>query len=571
MPPKISKSLDRQIIYSKYTPSQLRNSPCESECPAGNPVQKITRLIKDGDFDNALENILARNPFPGTCGRVCHHPCETKCNRNNYDQGISIKALERAAFDHAEMDRLHLPKPLKPTGKRVAIIGAGPAGLTCAYFLRLLGHDITVFEALPSPGGMPLSGIPTYRLPVSITTQEVERILQLGIQMKTNTTVGKDISFTEIQSNYDAVLIAAGAWKSRKLANNSSANMVEGLSFLRLAKSGKISSTGTSVAIIGGGGVAFDCAFTAKRLGASEVNIICLEASDCMLATPEDVAQAAEEGIQVHNSASVSMISTSTDNSYKIEYRSVRSIEYDKSSGLQIITDDTSNYSLCANQVISAIGQIPDLDFLPSGNTFERTPSRCLQINPYTHSTSVKGVFAAGDAASGPASIASAIGCGREAAISIHRYLSDENNQNINEISITGEKEISIIYDHSIDLLEEPQHIVAYNELLHVDYFANEERVPNTKLPQTEYSGSFSEINQGYSKEQAMQEASRCFHCGQCFSCGKCVEDCPGYVLAMGDKGPIITHPDECWHCGNCRISCPCGAIQYEFPLTMLV
>jgi len=436
MPPKFSRELQQPVIFADFLDFQPRTSPCEADCPAGNPIQKISYLVRDHRFEEAAEYLRARNPFPGVCGRVCPHPCEGKCNRSRYDESVSIRALERAVFDLSEAGKVRRPLPMDKTGKRISIIGSGPAGMTCAYFSSLFGHSVTIFEGLPFLGGMMRSGIPDHRLPKDVLDREIGQILDLGIESKLNTVVGKDVALAEIMAQYDACLIAAGR---------------------RNAKSSDISGS---------------------RLG---------------------------------------------------------------SSGMLL----GGNYSL------------------------NLTRKGILNVDPRTMATSLRGVFAAGDI-SGPTGVAEAIGSGRRAAIGIHQYLTNHLTAQVCNITMDRQEGVTVsVVDPESKV--SPPHVVTYEELSHIDYFEKKPRVATGKMETGEATKKFLEADSGYTREQAAEEASRCFHCGHCFMCGSCVEDCPGYVLAMGADGPTVAYPEECWHCGNCRISCPCGAVAYEFPLSMLV
>ena len=207
MPPRFSLELEKPTVFAGYLKYQSRTSPCEAACPAGNPIQKVHSLIKEQRLEEALEYLKSRNPLSGITGRVCDHPCELECNRMNYDEALSIRALERFAADHADRTKLRRPRRMEDTGKTLAVIGSGPAGMTCAYFSALFGHRVTVFEASASLGGMPRIGIPDYRLPKSIVDREVGQILELGVTARTNTAVGRDIGFDAILDEYDLSLI----------------------------------------------------------------------------------------------------------------------------------------------------------------------------------------------------------------------------------------------------------------------------------------------------------------------------------------------------------------------------
>jgi len=572
MPPKFSKELESPISYDAQTPKeQPRTSPCEANCPAGHAIQRTIFLIQNNRFEEALQNVRAKNPFPGVCGRACFHPCETPCNRHFYDEGISVRALERAASDLAERKKVARPKCRKKTGKKVAVVGAGPAGMTAAYFLNLFGHDVTVFEALPIPGGMPRIGIPDYRLPKEVPDREIKDILCLGVKMVPNTRIGVHISFSEIRKNYDACLVATGAWKEKKLDIPGRELAISGLDMLIQAKEGRKPALGKRVLNLGGGGVAFDYAGTARRLGAEEVHIACLEPRDKMVAPEEDVRQGEREGVLVHNGKTFSRILSDGGRLTGVECQDVRSFAFEGHGGLQVEAIPGSEHILAADTVIFAVGEEPDLGFLKEGGEFNLTRRGTLEVNLDTLATSVSGVFAAGDAVTGPTSIADAIGTGRKAAISMDCFLSGKDFEKIE----------SIAFDERGEIIEKefqpgagrstPAHVVRYDEIMNPDHYEKLNRVEMRHLSGLEGLQGFGEINQGYVREEAVREASRCFHCGHCAKCGTCVEICPLDVLAMGDDGPKVAYPKECWHCGGCRINCPCGAVYYEFPLSMLV
>jgi len=247
-----------------------RMSYCEIDCPAVHAIRKTISLVQDNSFEEALENVKSENPFPGVCGRVCFHPCEARCNRNEYDEGITINALERAVFDYADASKVKKPVKKGRTGKKVAIIGSGPAGMTCAYFLSILGHEVTVFEALPVLGGIPRVAIPDYRLPKNVIDKEIEQIVEMGIDVRTNTEVGRDIPFEDIMADYDACFTGIGAHRSARLdiPGEDSQGVIPGLDFLRAVAFGKEISLGTKTVVIGGGNTAIDAASTAGRFGA---------------------------------------------------------------------------------------------------------------------------------------------------------------------------------------------------------------------------------------------------------------------------------------------------------------
>ena len=560
MPPIFSREILRPLISTACLKFQTRTSPCESNCPAGNPVQKVQGLVKDKKMEEALEFLRARNPFPGTTGRICTHPCETECNRREWDEPVNIRGLERAVADSADRTRIRKPARMERSGKKIAVIGGGPSGLTFGYFSSLLGHEVTIFEAGPTLGGIPRLCVPEYRLPKDVLDMEIGLVLEAGVKARTNTRVGKDIPFEEIRASFDAVLIASGTWKERELDIPNAERVIKGVEFLKQVNLGLIKNVGRKVVIMGGGGVAFDCAFTARRLGAEEVHIVCLEGEDCMVAPPDDLAQAREEGITLHNSCMASRVLERNGQATGLECFEISGFSFNEAGEAKIEAAGGGKRILQADAVILAAGVRPELDFL-KGAGIELSPNGTIKINKATMATSAKGVFAAGDVATGPSIVASAVGQGREAALAVHRFLTGVPKAH--EILAIGEN--SEIHREPV-ALEEKAHVVTFTEMFNPEYYPKAPRQKSSVSPRI----SFAERNAGLNGS-AVVEAERCFHCGHCHKCGKCVEDCPGLILVMGERGPEVRYADECWHCGNCRISCPDAAVSYEFPLYTLV
>ncbi|MBW1996487.1 MAG: FAD-dependent oxidoreductase [Deltaproteobacteria bacterium] len=572
MPPRFSKEHTRPTSFFAGAPKdQPRTSPCEASCPAGHDIQRTILMIQDSRFEEALENVHAKHPFPGVCGRACFHPCETPCNRQFYDQAVSIRALERAAYDLADRTKVRRPIARAKTGKKIAIVGSGPAGLTCAYFSALFGHHVTVFEALPVIGGMPRVGIPDHRLPKKVVDEEVDWILDLGVEVKTNMQVGKDIAFKEVKDTHDACLIATGAWKERRLDVPGSELAMDALAVLTRIIGGERPDLGKKILVVGGGGVAFDVASTLRRLGEPEVHIACLEPGDKMVAPEEDVIQAMEEGVIIHNSKTFTRIVSDNGRVKGIECMDVKSFRFDAEGRLQVEVIGGSEHVIPADTVITAIGETPHFDFLEDMEGFRFSRHGTLDVDEKTLATPLEGVFAAGDAVTGPGSIAQAIGQGRLAAVSVDCYLRGRAVDEICCIYIDAQGCVQTEFKDSFAKEAKPQHIVGFDEILNPDYYEKQNRVPMTRLHPPESLRGFKEVNRGYTPEEAVREASRCFHCGHCAECGTCAEICPMDIIAMGEKGPYVAYPKECWHCGGCRINCPCGCIYYEFPLSMLI
>lgn len=299
MPPIYSKEWKKAVVNMRGSIRQNRTSPCEITCPAGNNIQRMHSLLAEGRVDEALLSLHAKNPFPGITGRVCPHPCEGKCNRCGYDEAVAIHSLERYAADNGHAPRL---RPLPDSGKRVAVIGAGPAGLTAACFARLLGHEVSVYEGSAVMGGLMRHSIPDFRLPKDVVDRETGAVADLGVRVHTNVQVGRDISLQDLLDSHDACVLAVGLWKERLLDIPGKEHLQPAVSWMKRSTLERRSLEGQEVVILGGGGVAFDCAFTARRLGAASVRMVCLEAEGAMHAPEAEVLQARDEGISIANS-----------------------------------------------------------------------------------------------------------------------------------------------------------------------------------------------------------------------------------------------------------------------------
>jgi NADPH-dependent glutamate synthase beta subunit-like oxidoreductase len=424
---------------------------------------------------------------------------------------------------------------------------------------------VVIFEAEPVLGGIPRVLVPDFKLPKDIVDRQVGQILSMGITARTNVRVGSDIAFETIQENFDACLISVGTARDRKLDIAGAEHAQPALMFLRQVNLGQPVDVGDRVVILGGGGVAFDCAFTARRLGASEVQIICVEGEDCMCVDAEEIQQAAAENIKILNAKLAHEIQHDDGKATRVGYFEIAGFSFDECCRLSVERRNKKIEYLPADKIISAIGVLNDFSFLTPAASFSFTPQGTLAVDADTLSTSVKGVFAAGDAVLGPSSVAEAIGSGRRSAFSIHNYLCNRTNNSKVVIEDGGR-----VMERMQDGPSEP-HIVEYEEIFNIWHHAKMKRQKTAPASVGKHIGLREEMVQGLGAAEARIEAGRCLHCGHCTACGICVEDCPGLILAMGEDGPEVAYPHECWHCGCCRIACPSGAIQYEFPLHMLV
>lgn len=551
MPPRFSREpKDGVILYGEPSECQPKTSPCQYNCPAGNPIQTAHALIEKGRFVEAATAIRSRNPLTGITGRVCHHPCQGSCNRSQLDEEMSIMALERAAFEHG--GGTVTPTRSAPSGKKVAIVGSGPAGLTAAYFLALFGHEVVVFEALPFLGGIPRVAIPDFLLPKEIVDREAARVLELGVRVNLNTRVGRDLGINEIMERFDACLLAAGAWRAKNLNIPGGELAVPALDFL-IRSNLERPSLPAKVIVIGGGGVAIDAARWAKRRGASEVDILCLEPEDSMPAYPEDIEQAKKEGASIYASTAPTRILTSDGRVTGMECVRIGSFEFQQGGGLRVEPEPGSERSFEAELVIAAIGEVLDTSIFEGASGITVTSGR-LDVDPLTFSTSRSGLFAAGDMVSGPGSVAQGVGSGRKAAVSIDAFLRGRSLEEVRQVSFSRHEGFVTNFGRAEEQ-RRVQHVVQYSEMMNIEHF---EKLGAVRVPR-----------EGYGPAEAQREASRCFHCGHCFSCETCVDVCPGDVLAMVDGEPRVVYPDECIHCGACMVDCPAGAVSFRIPLPM--
>ncbi len=552
-----------RILIERYPVYLERMSPCEVNCPAGEPIRKAIFLIHGNQFEEALENIKMENPFPGICSRICFHPCEANCNRNEYDEGIAINALERAAFDYAKMDKVKEPIKKERAGKKVAIIGSGPAGMTCAYFLALLGHDVTVFEASPVLGGIPRVAIPEYRLPKEIVDAEIEAVIELGIDVRTNTKVGKDISFSDIVTEYGACFIATGASKSTPLniLGEETKGVVSGLEFLKDVAFGKQTDIGTRVAVIGGGNTAIDSARTAKRLGAQEVTIIYRRSAEEIPAYRQEVEEAEKEGIKILYLTMPIQIHSDRQRVESLECAKTRLGRRDKDGRRQPQKIEGANFMVSVDTVIEAIGEMVEILFLPS--TIERDGS--LVKVDHLGRTSMAGIYAGGDATMARRSVVEAIGSGKRAALGIDVFLKGGDEwQIVNGVKKGKDGAISMGSHLAGDYAAKNGNPVLFTDL-NVNYFVESPREQVSQLDRAVRTSNFNEVNLGLSREAAMAEAKRCFQCGNCNLCENCYIFCPDVAITFDEKmSSFAIDRGVCKECGICITECPRNAVSWE-------
>ena len=461
--------------------------PCRHACPAHTDVPRYIRHVKNGEFDAAAAVIREKVPFPKALGYICNHVCELECKRKEVNEAMSIRNIKRYAADHDTGSYWKgKGKQLADTGKKVCVVGAGPAGLTAAYYLRKQGHDVTLKEALPTVGGMMAYGIPSYRLPREIIAEEANVIEEQGVKIEVNTKVEKP---AELLKEYDAVLMTIGGHKGVRLPMEGSEldGVILNADFLRNASMGKETGIGKRIIVLGGGNVAFDCARTAKRLGAEEIHLACLEARDVMTADEEEITQAQEEGIFVHPAQTFERI-TGTDAVTGVDFMNVKSFTFDENRRAIIEKEEGSEHHIDADTVIFATGQRPDLTE-EAGLTLGRANSIVVKENSLA--TETEGVFAAGDVVYGTKSVILAIASGRDAAVEIDKYLG-------------GDGDIS-------ETLAPKQH--ADPKIGKVEGFGYFGRTKTQVTPAAERQDNFNEVDHGICDADICGEASRCLQC----------------------------------------------------------
>jgi len=515
----------------------IRRAPCSKACPIEQDISFYLTSLADGKPEEAWRKILESNPFPSTCGRVCHHPCERDCNRKDYDEALAINSLERFLGDWGSKagspDRRGIPKKKE----RVAIIGSGPAGLSCAYFLAREGYGVTVFEAMKEPGGMLRYGIPKYRLPRNILNQEVSRIKSMGVEIKTGKRLGEDLGPEELKP-YAAVFLATGAWAEQKpkLPGDDLPGVWHGLSFLREMNSGQKIQLGKRVVVVGGGNTAIDSARVAWRMG-SKVTVLYRRTKADMPAIPDEIEEAGKEGVDFIFQAAPLKI-TGNRKAQGVNCLKTKPGKPDASGRRSPVLIQGSGFTLKADSVILALGERADLSFLPEGMG---AGNGLIAIDAWGR-TNLAGFFAGGDAATGEGYVSQAIASGKKGAQAIHRYL-------------RGKKENP----------DEDHREVVTLDKINLDYFPHQKRAGISSLGLSRRGGKFTEVHKGLSPSRAKGEAERCFSCGNCIQCNVCLMVCPDVAVSfLAAEGKYLIDYDHCKGCGICAVECPRSAMKLE-------
>jgi 2-oxoacid:acceptor oxidoreductase delta subunit (pyruvate/2-ketoisovalerate family) len=509
-----------------------RVAPCGNACPAGEDVRSWLYDAESGGagYELAWRRIMEVNPFPAVMGRVCYHPCETACNRGQLDEAVGINSVERFVGDEAIRRGWTVSVDKPATGRKVLVVGSGPAGLSAAYHLARAGHAVTIREASAQAGGMMRYAIPRYRLPRDVLDAEIDRILALGVELETGVEV-TDLDGLLARGDFDAVLLAMGAPLARRayLPAGSASHVLDALSVLRAAAEDEPPLLGRRVAVYGGGNTALDAARTAKRLGAEEALVVYRRTRERMPAHDQEVQEAEEEGIRFR------WLSTIED--VDADGITVEEMALDE-TGFPQPTGRTTR--LAADSVVLALGQDTDLTLLSQGAGVG-VDDGVVTIDPVSMATGRPGVFAAGDVAPGERSATVAVGHGRRAAAGIDAYLAGR----------------SVAAPPPVDL--------APYEALNTWYFEDAPRQHRPRLEQVRRQSTFDEVVQELDAGTALYEARRCLSCGGCISCDNCFAFCPdNAVIKLGPEKAYAVDLDYCKGCGLCVEECPTGSMTME-------
>jgi NADPH-dependent glutamate synthase beta subunit-like oxidoreductase len=518
--------------------------PCNNACGTNEKIQGYLDLVKRGKYLDAYALIKEDMPFPSVTGRVCYHPCETACNRGKYDEAISIRAVERFLGDLGQALKQDVVKAGKPNGKKVAVVGSGPAGHSAAYQLARLGYKVTILEKSPKAGGLNRGGIPDWVLPQEVLDREIERLKELGIEIKTNTEVGKDVSWDDLKKNYDACVLAVGLTEpnSVKAEGEDKPGVLYGLPFLRDIGMGTSKvKLGPRVAVIGGGNTAIDCAREALRQGALEVTMITVEGNQQELpCVAEDLHDMLEEGVELKHGWAM----TAVQGKGKVETLELHPAKFSGAINASPIQVDRNSKPerFAVDNVIIAVGQHASLNWLPAEFTNERGTIKVDRFGRLGDTN----FFAAGDivqlGSGQPLMVVNAVGDGKRAAFNLDKVVRGEELQ-----------PRTIAVDVIFDL-----------NRMNMTYFPHFPRVQQTLLPAKTRRKTQDEVIQSFTEEQAVEEAGRCFSCGTCNACDNCYLVCPEPCIARPARsnGLYKILVDYCKGCRVCIEECPTGCLE---------
>jgi len=505
-----------------------RLPPCNAQCPAGEDIQGWLFHAESGDYETAWRHLTRDNPFPAIMGRVCYHSCESACNRAQIDTSVGINSVERFLGDEALKKSWRFEIASAQSGKKVLVVGAGPSGMSAAYQLRRLGHEVTVFEAGPMVGGMMRFGIPKYRLPRNVLDAEMQRIVDMGVTLRLNTKV-TDIAQTMRDGGFDAVFLAVGAHIAKRayIPAKDSCRILDAVAVLRSMEGEERPMLGRRVVVYGGGNTAIDVARTAKRLGATEAIIVYRRTRERMPAHDLEVEEALQEGVMVKW---LSTIKSADGSALTIE-----KMRLDEHGNPQ----PTGEFeTLESDSLVLALGQDVDLSLL-DGVPGLVMKNGVVQVDPLTMMTGHPGLFAGGDMVPAERNVTVAVGHGKKAARHIDAWLRGSH----------------------VDTAR--KHESATFERINSWYYSDAPKTMRPQLDVARRTSSFDEVQGGLTQDNALFEARRCLSCGNCFECDNCYGVCPdNAVIKLGPGNGFEFNYDYCKGCGVCAAECPCGAIE---------
>ena len=561
---EIELILDEPPAYNGHIEGLYRAErlpPCVGNCPANVDARGQQFLIADDRVPEAYELVRQRNILPGVLGRICHHPCESACRRNFYDEPIAIRPLHRFAYEEYQKVRSERLAPLPVTqGKRVAIVGSGPSGLAAAFDLMRLGYSVTMFERDEHPGGALNTGVPAYRLPRDVLHGEIDDLVTMGLDLQCGVEVGRQMPLGKLIASFDAVLLAVGLQQSRMLPipGVDAEGVTGALEFLRAANAGcETGARGKRVLVVGGGNVAVDVARCALRTGASEVRLASLESTEELPAHPWEIEEALDEGVIATCSVGPEEVLVENGGVVGLRMRECLSV-FDETGRFSPKFGENLTDFAC-DQLVLAIGQAPKLDTLIAGTELLVSGRGLLVVDGTYLTTSVDGVFACGETVTGPGSAIASIATGHEAATSIHRYLQGESIQQ--------------------DRVARP--VPIYDTYAKADIRGVEMNRRRAEMPFSrpeERATDFRPVELGFTRQESMAEATRCLRCQSevCVGCTFCARTCPDYAIQVErvdtPGARCLTRYDLdltlCAFCGLCAEQCPTNALthtgQYE-------
>jgi len=542
-----------------------KTAPCSAACPAGEDIARVEILTTQGMFKEAWQTILRENPFPAVCGRVCYHPCESRCNRGEFDEAIAIHNIERFLADTAGRDELKPSLERLPSKKqKIAVVGAGPSGLSAAYFLALLGYGCDVFEASEEPGGILRWGIPLYRLPLAALRREVAQIQGLGVRIFTGKTLSKGF-IDEAKGRYDAVFIGCGHYRSGDIGvpGENLEGVEDGLKFLQKMRKGDRVTLESPVAVIGGGNSAVDVARCAVRLGGRAIIVYRRRRQD-MPAFPDEVDSALEEGVELMELLAPAKVERDGKD-LVLHVRRMKVTGQDEKGRGIVAPDGRKTDKIRVRRIFSAIGEGPEAPWLqpPKGEKSAVVLENCLLLPRGKDPVVLYG----GDLTAAIKSVVNAVASGKEAAIALDTLFREGPKavENVlKNVRVGGGPALSMEAYLKGPRGERSPHVVAYSEI-NQDYFQLARRLSQPRLLIVERRRTFEEVELRVSANIAIREAERCFHCGLCDQCDNCFYFCPDLAVIRDDgvHRRSINY-DYCKGCGVCVVECPRNAMALE-------